>query len=532
MKQNNYRYLFILGIFSIFLMVLGCVKDDYTEDYSNEDITSPIDQNSFQLKTKRFEQYNGDLRFHNALSKATRIKNGRSGVNGKTVMEDQYGFVIDSTKVNEITFQNITTYTFLIHRDTVNTSIFENLVITLDSTNTPRAYLVKYLLNSEPVFFAEHNAYILDAETVISDIDYNTAQSKISYTGDNGCLFTLTCPYTGGATGEHHPATQACIDEDRGNLYWHQSNCPATENGASNGIPGGGAPSSGDTGTPSGNDGPTSGGGGGGTQNPENPDYDPTDPDVHGNGGQPVLTAPVFEDPEQEEEDCNTSKEDLKKVFPNATDDDMELLASIINDKGQDFGIENDEDLWHFLSQAGHETGGFETLNVTESTYWTTASRLATTYSRFTMDSIEAANNINIYYAPDYLTNSSGVANIAMCCKFGNGSVSSGDGYRYRGRGLFQLTWKDNYQEFKTWYNNKYDPDIDPISSPDIIASNDTLSILSGLWWYKVKVDDQIAVDSITTVDAVTLEINGKAKKGLADRKQKFTTAKDSIKCL
>lgn len=230
-------------------------------------------------------------------------------------------------------------------------------------------------------------------------------------------------------------------------------------------------------------------------------------------------------------DDCNTSKEDLKKIFPSISDSNAELLAKVINEKGRDFGINTKEKLHHFLAQAGHETGGFNTLNVTESTYWTTASKLAKTYKKFTMDSTIAASKTNKYYAPDYLKNSSGVANVAMCCKYGNGNVDSGDGYNYRGRGIFQLTWKDNYKAFKTWYNNKYDPDIDPVSNPGIIASNDTLSILSGLWYYKTKVLDKIIVNSTTSVSKVTKPIN-QAKKGLKDRKKRFQKAKDSIKCL
>ncbi|ARV05944.1 hypothetical protein BTO04_04175 [Polaribacter sp. SA4-10] len=229
-------------------------------------------------------------------------------------------------------------------------------------------------------------------------------------------------------------------------------------------------------------------------------------------------------------DDCDTSKEDLKKVFPNMPDSKAETLAKIINDKGRDFGIDSDEDLWHFLAQAGHETGGFNKLSVTESTYWTTASKLAITYSKFTMDSLKAKSDKNLYYAPDYLKNSSGVANIAMCCKFGNGNVASGDGYKYRGRGIFQLTWKDNYKAFKTWYNNKYDPDIDPVSNPNIIASNDTLAVLSGLWYYKKRVVDKIIISSLTSVSKVTKPINPKLK-GLKDRKKKFQKAKDSINC-
>ena len=52
----------------------------------------------------------------------------------------------------------------------------------------------------------------------------------------------------------------------------------------------------------------------------------------------------------------------------------------------------------------------------------------------------------------------------------GNRNVASGDGYKYRCRGLFQLTWKDNYEAFKTWYNNKYDPDKDFVANPDLIS--------------------------------------------------------------
>jgi len=232
-----------------------------------------------------------------------------------------------------------------------------------------------------------------------------------------------------------------------------------------------------------------------------------------------------------EKTDCDTSKEDLKKIFPNASDANMKTLATAINDYGKDFGIHTKEQLQHFLAQAGHETGGFTTLNVSESTYWTTASKLAETYKNLTMDSTLAANNSDRYYAPDYLRNSSAVANIAMCCKYENGNVASGDGYKYRGRGIFQLTWKENYAAFKTWYNNKYNPDIDPVTTPNIIADNVKLSIMSGLWYYKKRVLDKITVDSTTTVSQVTIPINDQLT-GIKDRKERFKKAQDSINCL
>ena len=113
-----------------------------------------------------------------------------------------------------------------------------------------------------------------------------------------------------------------------------------------------------------------------------------------------------------------------------------------------------------------------------------------------------------------------------------NGNEASEEGYKYRGRGIFQLTGKANYTAFKTWYNNKYDPDKDFTTSPSLLTSNDTISIISALWFYKTSVLDKITptVDSTTTVKKVTEKVNG-GENGLSHRKKIFNKAKDSITC-
>jgi putative chitinase len=84
------------------------------------------------------------------------------------------------------------------------------------------------------------------------------------------------------------------------------------------------------------------------------------------------------------DDDCDTSKEDLKKIFPSASDSDMELLASVINDKGKDFGIDNAIKLQHFLAQAGHEVGGFNNgFGTVESTKYTTKARILKIFPRY-----------------------------------------------------------------------------------------------------------------------------------------------------
>jgi len=62
------------------------------------------------------------------------------------------------------------------------------------------------------------------------------------------------------------------------------------------------------------------------------------------------------------------------------------------------------------------------------------------------------------------------------------------------------------------------------------LKDNDTIAIISALWYYKTSVLDKITIDSITTVKKVTKKVNG-GTNGLSDRKEIFTKAKDSIDC-
>ena len=422
-KTTNFIKLGIL-LFGIPLLLFNCEKDETIENHINYTIN-----NNINFSIKNSTELKNDISFNKAIQKVQKTKI-------KSSTKKQNVFSIDYSTIKIVQTSELTSYTLKINREGSQENSFENLVIQINKEQEAKAFIIKYIPDGELERVNQHNSYRFYGERIVTPMTYENLNTnilgKMVYECNN--IYEVRC--TGGTNGNcnggyHIPGGQ-CYNEYSGCIGFTQvgMSCGYYDDGDNN-------PSS----------------GGGGSQQGSN----------NGTGGAPsnggVVTAPILDEcPIDyikdangnciEDNDCDTSKEDLKKIFPNISDANASTLASIINDKGKDFGIDSDEDLWHFLSQAGHETGGFNTLNVTESTYWTTASKLANTYKKFTMDSTLAANNNDIYYAPDYLQNSSGVANVAMCCKYDNGDVASGDGYKYRGRGLFQLTWKENYSSF------------------------------------------------------------------------------------
>lgn len=101
-----------------------------------------------------------------------------------------------------------------------------------------------------------------------------------------------------------------------------------------------------------------------------------------------------------------------------------------------DYDINTEKRIAAFIAQCSHESGGFtalqENLNYKAST-------LRKTFGKyFPTDELaqQYASKVNKQQA---------IANRVYANRMGNGDEASGDGYKYRGRGLIQLTGKDNY---------------------------------------------------------------------------------------
>jgi putative chitinase len=165
------------------------------------------------------------------------------------------------------------------------------------------------------------------------------------------------------------------------------------------------------------------------------------------------------------------------------------------------FGINNAVKLAHFLSQCGHESGGFK---VTSENLNYGAKGLRGIFAKyFPTDSLAAA----------YERKPEKIANKVYANRMGNGDEASGEGYKFRGRGYIQLTGKDNYKAFGAAIG------VDIVSNPDLVATE--YALLSAAWFFSKNCLKKCVDASDTSVLAVTKCVNG-GTIGLEDRKKHF----------
>lgn len=159
--------------------------------------------------------------------------------------------------------------------------------------------------------------------------------------------------------------------------------------------------------------------------------------------------------------------------------------------------------LAHFLAQAGHESGGFKL--VTENLNYG-AKGLLSIFKKYFPTPEKAAL---------YERKPEKIANLVYGGRMGNGVETTGEGYKYRGRGYIQLTGKDNYKAFDLVVSENI------TDNPDLVATK--YPLLSAAWFFHKnglhKIADKGATDAVVT--EVTKRVNG-GTIGLPDRLKHF----------
>jgi putative chitinase len=160
-----------------------------------------------------------------------------------------------------------------------------------------------------------------------------------------------------------------------------------------------------------------------------------------------------------------------------------------------------------FLGHIGLETGGLH--RVEENLYYKDAADVAKKFSAFKNEA-EAAKFLR---APEKF------ANKAYAHKNGNGDEASGEGWRYRGRGLIQVTGKGNYRACGKALG------IDAVKSPELLATPQYAALSAGWFWQSHGLNE--LADS-EQYKALSLRIN-KHLKSFPEREAKRAVALNAL---
>jgi putative chitinase len=180
-----------------------------------------------------------------------------------------------------------------------------------------------------------------------------------------------------------------------------------------------------------------------------------------------------------------------------------DVVISQIPDTAKKFNITTPLRLAHFLAQCGHESAGFKAVQ--ENLNYSAKGLLGIFKKYFPTQTL----------AEQYERNPQKIASKVYGGRMGNGPESTGEGFKFRGRGYIQLTGKQNYTNFAKFIGE------DTVANPDLVATKYPLASAAfffnsnGLWSICDKGSDD------ATVTAVTKRVNG-GTIGLPDRIKHF----------
>ncbi len=172
------------------------------------------------------------------------------------------------------------------------------------------------------------------------------------------------------------------------------------------------------------------------------------------------------------------------------------------------YEINNALRLAHFLAQVNHESSN---MKVIEENLNYSAKRLLQVFPKY----FKTFDEAKMYeYRPEK------IANRVYANRMGNGDEASGDGYKYRGRGLIMLTGKSNYMNFSKWLGIG---DM-LVKKPDLILENKEYTVLTAFYYWTTRNLNNLITENKEQFDVckkITKVING-GYNGLNDRWQRF----------
>ena len=208
--------------------------------------------------------------------------------------------------------------------------------------------------------------------------------------------------------------------------------------------------------------------------------------------------------------DFEFTKDHLEPIIPgnSKVDEWYEALCDML----PKYGITSERRVAHFLSQCAHESANFKRL---EENLNYSAKALRAVFGRY-------FGNPPKRNADEYHRMPKNIANYVYMDEFRKykmGNVNEGDGWLFRGRGLKQLTGRDNYTKFGASVG------LSAEEAAEYVATEKG-AVESACWFWDTNNLNEIA--DTDDVKRMTKKING-GSIGLADRQKRYTHAMEVL---
>lgn len=154
---------------------------------------------------------------------------------------------------------------------------------------------------------------------------------------------------------------------------------------------------------------------------------------------------------------------------------DPETWAGAISRAWQRYGFETLNAQAGFLAIIGNETGGL--VNVTRENMGYTPARAAEVFKRARIDPDDPHSGPSADCIDRCAKGSMAFANWIYARINGNGDEASGDGWKYRGRGIIQLTGRRNYARCGDAIG------VDLVANPDLLCNDPDVSAAAAAWY-------------------------------------------------
>ena len=214
----------------------------------------------------------------------------------------------------------------------------------------------------------------------------------------------------------------------------------------------------------------------------------------------------------KEEKTCRCDKdlkvEDIKALFGATSESILKSVISAFNEFYKSFGLTTCLRRAHFYAQVRQEVGDDFSITRENLNYKATVLKSGHPFPYFKKHQDEAELYGRTEGKDGHPADQEAIANRAYANKYGNGDIDSGDGWRYRGGGILQVTFKDNYDRINKTIKKQH-PTFKMFITPENISNIREAVISAMAFWYEKGLNEKADKDvTETSVDDITEIIN------------------------